>query len=88
MKKNNYIQFSKRLAVMIAIFWIVYRLGILAAIYFDEESAEHFVRLLTGIDDIMAVSIGFYTGNSVMEKGIVGYFSSKGAEYIDTSANG
>jgi len=26
---------------------------------------------------VMMVSIGFYTGNSVIEKGIVGYFSRK-----------
>ena len=38
------------------------------------------MSFLKGSDDIMVIAIGFYTGNSVTEKAILGYFNAKNGE--------
>lgn len=62
---------------------MVFRTLVLASMVFKTDISEHVVKLLSGVDDVMIVSVGFYTGNSVIEKGIVGYFSAKGASKYD-----
>jgi hypothetical protein len=88
--KQAYVQFSKRIAVAVLVFWCIYRLAALLLIWFRPELATSIHTMQTGVDDVMMVSIGFYTGNSVIEKGIVGYFGSKGArnDTEEESSNG
>lgn len=74
-----YVQFSKRMATLIAVFWCAYRVLNLVLLFFKPDIATALTTLMTGVDDVMMVSIGFYTGNSVIEKGITGYFGAKGA---------
>lgn len=81
-------QFSKRMATAITVFWCVYRLIVLALTYLKPELADSLRTMQTGVDDVMMVSIGFYTGNSVIEKGIIGYFGAKGASIDTDDANG
>ena len=83
MTGKTYVQFSKRMATGIMIFWALYRILLLILAYFRPELADVLKALLSGVDDVMIVSIGFYTGNSVIEKGIVGYFGAKGAPDTD-----
>ena len=75
--QKAYVQYSKRIATYIAIFWSVFRVLILVLIFFRPELVSEAGTLLSGVDDVMMVSVGFYTGNSVIEKGITGYFSAK-----------
>lgn len=77
MMKKEYIQFSKRIAIVICVFWALYRAVTAALIFVRPSVATALTAALEGVDDVMMVSIGFYTGNSVIEKGIVGYFNSK-----------
>lgn len=75
----TYVQFSKRIATAIAVFWCVYRILNIVIIFFRPELSTALCQMLSGVDDVMMVSIGFYTGNSVVEKGITGYFGAKSA---------
>ena len=85
--QKAYVQFSKRMATAITVFWCVYRLLVLAISFVKPDLGEFMVKMQAGVDDVMMVSIGFYTGNSVIEKGIVGYFGAKGAPVEDDSAS-
>lgn len=76
-----YIQYSKRMATAITVFWCVYRLAALALAWLNPNFGELLIKMQSGVDDVMMVSIGFYTGNSVIEKGIIGYFGAKGVLY-------
>lgn len=80
-----YIQFSKKLVMFISVCWLLFRLGCLVQLYFRPDTGDSLIRFLNGSDDIMIASIGFYTGNSVFEKGVTGYFSSRGAEYKENN---
>lgn len=75
--KKAYVQFSKRIAVFVIVFWAVYRLLNLVMLMLNPGVGVYLRELLTGADDVAIVSIGFYTGNSVVEKGIVGYFNAR-----------
>ncbi len=75
--KTAYVQFSKRIAVAVLVFWCLYRLAALALIWLKPELSTAMHTMQNGVDDVMMVSIGFYTGNSVIEKGILGYFNRK-----------
>lgn len=76
---RNYVQYSKRMATCIMVFWAVYRILLLILVYLRPSLGDALKALLSGVDDVMMVSIGFYTGNSVVEKGLAGYFGSKSA---------
>lgn len=75
--QKQYVQFSKRITVAVTIMWFLFRLITLALIAFRPEAAEALTAFQRGVDDIMIVAIGFYCGNSVAEKGILGYFGTK-----------
>lgn len=82
--KSTYVQFSKRMAVFVIIFWAVYRIANLIILALNPGVGGHLKDLLTGADDVAMVSIGFYTGNSVIEKGIVGYFNARAGQNTGT----
>ncbi len=84
---NAYVQFSKRMAVFVIIFWAIYRILNLVILVLNPSVGSHLNDLLSGADDVAIVSIGFYTGNSVVEKGIVGYFNAKAKKQTDIDDN-
>lgn len=86
--KPGYVQFSKRIATAIFVFWAVYRLAVLVLSWIKPDITVAMTAMQSGVDDVMMVSIGFYTGNSVIEKGIVGYFGRKADEAEDEIDNG
>lgn len=75
--KKQYVQFSKRITIAVTIMWAAFRLITLALIAFRPDTAEALTTFQQGADDVMMVGIGFYCGNSVAEKGILGYFGAK-----------
>lgn len=81
-----YVQYSKRIATAIFVMWTVYRLAALVLVAVNPDLSTAMTAMQRGVDDVMVVSVGFYTGNSVIEKGIVGYFASKKDEKQDDEA--
>ncbi len=75
--KKQYVQFSKRITVAVTVMWCAFRLLTMVLIAFRPETAEALTTFQKGSDDVMMVAIGFYCGNSVAEKGILGYFKAK-----------
>jgi hypothetical protein len=75
--KKPYIQFSKRVTVAVTVMWAAFRLITLLLIALRPETAEALTAFQQGVDDVMMVAIGFYCGNSVAEKGILGYFKAR-----------
>ena len=79
-EKQQYVQFSKRIAMTVIIFWCVYRAVNLLIAFLRPTACANLNGLLNGVDNVMLASIGFYTGNSVIEKGIKGFCGGKDDE--------
>ena len=62
------LQYSKKLSTAVTTFWIIYRLAELVAAVVEPSISEALVKLVAGVDTVMMVNLGFYTGNSVSEK--------------------
>ncbi len=75
--RKQYVQFSKKVTIAVTVLWGGFRLLTLILIAFRPETAEALTAFQQGSDDVMMVAIGFYCGNSVAEKGILGYFRAK-----------
>lgn len=76
-KTNAYVQYSKRITTLVAVAWICFRVLTIALIAYRPEIADATIKLQQGADDVMMVAVGFYCGNSVAEKGIIGYFNAR-----------
>ena len=66
--KEAYIQYSKRMCTAVAVFWMLYRILITLLVFFRATDSDAFIRLTEGVDTVMIVNMGVYTGNSVAEK--------------------
>ena len=78
------LQFSKRMSVTVSVFWIIFRLIEIAAAVWQPAIADALVRLVSGVDGVMMVNLGFYCGNSVAEKAILAWMDSKTTQGDDT----
>lgn len=82
------LQFSKKMSVTVTIFWIVFRLAEILAAIWQPAIADALVKLVSGVDGVMMVNLGFYCGNSVAEKAILAWMDSRGPQGDeDTSAS-
>lgn len=84
-KKPDYIQYSKRTATFVSISWIILRLATLVVTIVRPETATSMTNWVAGVDSVMMINLGFYTGNSVAEKGILAFFDSKKNKEEDNS---
>jgi len=66
--KEAFMQYSKKMCTRVTIFWMIYRIVNFVVVLLRPEVAHSLVELSTGVDTIMIVNIGFYTGNSATEK--------------------
>ena len=73
--KRAPLQYSKKLSAAVTIFWIVYRLAELVAAVLEPSIADALVQLVAGVDTVMMVNLGFYSGNSVAEKAILAWMT-------------
>ena len=73
--KRAPLQYSKKLSAAVTIFWIVYRLAELVAAVIEPSIADALVQLVAGVDTVMMVNLGFYSGNSVAEKAILAWMT-------------
>ena len=86
-KTAAYIQFSKRLATAVTVFWCVFRLACLGLLIYSPSVIDGLRNVIQGADDVMMANIAFYCGNSVAEKGITGYFTRTETKQ-ETESNG
>ena len=77
------LQFSKKMSVTVTIFWIVFRLVEILAAIWQPAIADALVKLVSGVDGVMMVNLGFYCGNSVAEKAILAWMDSRNAQGDD-----
>ena len=73
--KRAALQYSKKLSTAVTVFWIIYRLAELVAAVIEPSIAESLVKLVAGVDTVMMVNLGFYSGNSVAEKAILAWMT-------------
>ena len=90
-KKTVYIQYSKKLAAFITIFWCFFRITVLVLLWLRPALLDGIEKVIKGADEVMMMNVACYCGNSVAEKGIVGYFgksSSTEESEEEDSSNG
>ena len=61
-------QYSKKMCTRVTIFWMIYRIANFIIALLRPEIADALVDLSAGVDTIMIVNMGAYTGNSATEK--------------------
>ena len=66
--KEAFVQYSKKMCTRVTIFWMIYRLANFIVVLLKPELANALVDLSAGVDTIMIVNMGAYTGNSATEK--------------------
>lgn len=66
--KEKFIQYSKKMATRVTIFWMIYRIANFIVVLLRPEVANALVDLSAGVDTIMIVNMSVYTGNSATEK--------------------
>lgn len=67
-RARPYIQYSKRMAWRVTVFWMAYRLMTAIVVAIRPEAQNALVDLVAGVDAVMMVNMGTYTGNSGVEK--------------------
>ena len=66
--KDAFVQYSKKMCTRVTIFWMIYRIANFIIALLRPEIANALVDLSAGVDTIMIVNMGAYTGNSATEK--------------------
>lgn len=77
--KRAPLQYSKKLSTAVTLFWIIYRLAELVVAVIEPAIADALVQLVSGVDTVMMVNLGFYSGNSVAEKAILAWMDKSSA---------
>ena len=67
-RAKPYVQYSKRMAWRVTVFWMAYRLMTAIVVAVKPEAQNALVDLVAGVDAVMMVNMGTYTGNSGAEK--------------------
>lgn len=78
-----YIQYSKRMAWRVTVFWMVYRLATAVIVALRPETRDALVDLAAGVDAVMMVNMGTYTGNSGVEKVAIALARRRGDDEDD-----
>lgn len=82
---EHFIQFSKRMTIYVLVFWGVYRIAQLVALVMEPDAAEALSKLVSGVDTMAIFFGGFYTTNSISEKGFRMYRDVQKYVYTGTS---
>lgn len=75
--KEKFMQYSKKMASRVTIFWMIYRLLNFVVVLIRPEIASALADLSTGVDTIMIVNMGTYTTNSATEKVAIAFGKRK-----------
>ena len=76
-KNKPFVQYSKKMASRITIFWMIYRIVNLAISTINPDLSKALVDLSAGVDTIMIVNMGTYMGNSATEKVAIAFGKRK-----------
>lgn len=85
--KEKFMQYSKKMASRVTIFWMIYRIANFIVVLLRPEVSKALVDLTTGLDTIMIFNVGFYTSNSISEKTILGFGKRKSLYSSDNDSN-
>ena len=75
--KEKFMQYSKKMAAAVTVFWMAYRIVNFVVVLLRPEIANALVDLSAGVDTVMIVNMGFYTGNSATEKVAIAFGKRK-----------
>jgi len=75
--REKFIQYSKKMASRVTIFWMIYRIANFIVVLLRPEVSKSLVDLTTGLDTVMIINVGFYTGNSISEKAVIAFGKRK-----------
>lgn len=79
-KSQKYVQFSKRMAMIVTIFWMVYRIAQFVVVLVRPEVSSDMAELVKGVDAAQMANMGWYTGNSSVEKIALAFSNNKEKE--------
>lgn len=82
--KEAFQQYSKKMCTRVTIFWMIYRVVNFIIMIVRPEISNAIVSLVQGVDTIMIVNMGVYTGNSSIEKIAIAYQKTHSA-YEETN---
>ena len=82
-RAKPYIQYSKRMAWRVTVFWMAYRLMSAIVVAIRPDALNALVDLVAGVDAVMMVNMGTYTGNSGVEKIAIALAKRRGADDED-----
>lgn len=82
-RAKPYIQYSKRMAWRVTVFWMAYRLMTAIVVAIRPEAQTALVDLVAGVDAVMMVNMGTYTGSSGVEKIAIALAKRRGADDED-----
>ena len=82
--KRTFVQYSKKMATRVTIFWMIYRIVNFIIVLIRPEIANALVDLSAGVDTIMIVNMSVYTGNSATEKIAIAFGKHKSLYDSDT----
>jgi len=75
--KEKFMQYSKKMASRVTVFWMLYRIVNFIVVLIRPDVSKYLVDLSTGVDTVMIINVGFYTGNSISEKAVLGFGKRK-----------
>lgn len=75
--REKFIQYSKKMASRVTVFWMIYRVANFIVVLLRPEVSKSLVDLTTGLDTVMIINVGFYTGNSISEKAVIAFGKRK-----------
>lgn len=61
-------QYSKKMCTRVTVFWMIYRIACLIAVFIKPDLSSAVSRQTEGLDTVMIVNMGVYTANSGTEK--------------------
>ena len=76
-KDKHFIQYSKKMASRVTIFWMIYRIVNLVVAIIRPDISKALVDLSAGVDTIMIVNMSAYTMNSGTEKVAIAFSKRK-----------
>jgi hypothetical protein len=79
----KYMQYSKKMASRVTIFWMIYRLANFIVATIRPDIVKALVDLTAGVDTIMIVNMSAYTTNSATEKVAIAFGKRKSLYSID-----
>ncbi len=71
--KEAFVQYSKKMCTRVTIFWMLYRIIVLAIVFFRPDTSTALIQLTGGVDTVMIANMSVYCGNSICEKGFIAF---------------